>query len=54
MVLDILETKVKDNEVASKAAETRAHNQKIDELIAKKQDEELESLSVKELQKLRK
>lgn len=39
-------------EKAAKAAETRRKNQRIMELIAKKQDEALESLPVEELEKL--
>ncbi len=54
LVLDILETKVKNAETASKAAETRAHNEKIDTLIAEKQEEELKGKSVKELEAMRK
>lgn len=53
IVLDILETKVKSSNTAAKAAETRAHNMKIDDLIAAKQDEALANLSVEELEGLR-
>ena len=50
IVLDVLETKVRDQETAAKAAETRAHNQKILSLIKSKQDEELLSKSAEELE----
>lgn len=51
IVLDILQDKVAARNKASKAAETKAHNQKILGLIAKKQDGELEEMSVEELEK---
>jgi len=54
LVLDILNTKVENQERAGKAAETRAHNKKIDELIAAKQESDLSSLSIEELEALRK
>ena len=50
VVLDVLETKVAAADKASKAAETRAHNKKIIELIASKQDESLQGLSIEELE----
>lgn len=53
VVLDVLTDKVKFQEIAAKASETRAKNQRIDELIAKKNDESMENLSVEELEKLR-
>lgn len=52
IVLDILTTKVEENEAAKDAAETKAHNQKILQLIAKKQDDELEGKSIKELESM--
>lgn len=54
IVLDILKTKVANQEKASKAAETRAHNAKIDALIAKKKEEQFENMSIEDLEKLRK
>ena len=54
LVLDVLTTKAEEIDAASSASETRKHNTKIDELIVKKQDEELGALSVKELENLRK
>ncbi len=54
IVLDILNTKVEASESASKLLEKKAHNNKIDTLIAKKQEAELETLSVEELEGMRK
>lgn len=54
IVLDILETKVANANKAAKAYETRQHNAKIDELIAKKQEGELENKSVEELLAMKK
>jgi len=54
IALDILTTKVEERDAMREEAETKAFNQKIDEIIAAKKDEELKSLSVKELEKLRK
>ena len=51
IVLEILETKVEEAEAAKEALETKAHNQKILELIAKKKDEQMEGLSIEELEK---
>lgn len=53
IVIDVLETKQKDQEQAQKAAETRERNKKIDEVIAKKKEESLENMSIEELEKLR-
>ena len=50
IVLDILETKFKTSETASKAAETKAHNQKIISLIKEKQDDVLKGKSIEELE----
>jgi hypothetical protein len=52
VVLEILKTKQTDQERALKAAETKRHNQKISELIAEKQDEELKNMSIEELEKM--
>jgi len=45
-----------DNEAkeARDAEKRKQHNQRIDELIAKKQDEKMESLSIEQLEELRK
>lgn len=51
---DVFITKKEEAEKARDAAKIKAHNTKIDELIARKQDEQLEGLSVEELEKLRK
>lgn len=53
VVYMILQEKISRNEKSTKILDTKAHNQKIDELIAKKQEENLSNLSVKELEKLR-
>ena len=50
LVLDVLQTKVAWKETATKAAETKQHNEKILELIKSKQDESLKELTVEELQ----
>ncbi len=52
VVLDILNTKVEENEIAQNAEETKAHNQKILGLIKQKQDSKLECKSIKELEKM--
>ena len=52
IVLDILNTKVEELEEAKNAAENKAHNQQILELIKRKQDSELEGKSVEELEKM--
>jgi len=49
---DIVEDKLAAKEAAEKAATTRAKNQKILELIAKKKDQELEGKSIEELEKM--
>ncbi|WAI96162.1 hypothetical protein [Vibrio phage vB_VhaP_PG11] len=53
LVKDVLQTRVDNKLVAEKAAVTRAQNARIDELIAKKQDEKLASLSIEELEALK-
>jgi hypothetical protein len=52
VALDILTTKVEENEAAQKEADTKAHNQKILGLIKDKQDDELKGKSIKELEKM--
>lgn len=51
IVLDVLQTKVEEQENSLKAMETKAHNEKILGLIAKKQEASLEGLSIEELEK---
>lgn len=52
IVKDIVEDKLQAIETAKKAAETKAKNQRILELIAKKKDQELEGKSIEELEKM--
>lgn len=52
IVFDILCTKLEENEIAQKKLEDKAHNQKILELISRKQDSELEGKSIEELEAL--
>ena len=52
IVLDVLTTKVEENEVSKTKADDKAHNEKIIALIAEKKDESLKDKSVKELEKL--
>ena len=54
IVIDVLSTKLENSERATKIANTKAHNNKIDTAIAAKQDQEFNSLSVAELEELRK
>ena len=49
VVLDILETKSEEANAATEAAENKAHNEKILELIAGKEDEALAGKSIKQL-----
>lgn len=51
VVLDILTTKVAQEEAASEALEIKAHNEKILGLIADKKDQQLANKSVAELTK---
>jgi hypothetical protein len=53
VVLEILATKVEEADEALRAKEDKAHNQKIDQLIAEKKDESLKGLSIKELESMR-
>ena len=53
VVLDVLQTLSEEVETAKTKAEDKAHNQKIDELIAEKLEEGLKKKSVKELQNMR-
>ena len=54
LVLDIMETKQAEKVAIQTAQATASFNSKIDSLIAKKQDENLASLSIEELAKLKK
>lgn len=51
---DVYLAKKKEIEDIRDAAQIKAHNQKIDALIAQKQEEKLFDLSIEELEKLRK
>lgn len=50
IVIDILTTKVDEAKAVNKAAETKAHNQKILALIAEKSEEDLKEKSIEELE----
>jgi hypothetical protein len=52
VVLDILQTKVEEQEELRNAREVKAHNEKILDLISQKKDEELKGKSLNELEKL--
>jgi hypothetical protein len=50
VVLDVLNTKVEEEQAATEAKEVKEHNKKIIELIAEKQDESLKGKTVKQLE----
>ena len=50
IVLEVLNTKVEEYNTAQEKAEAKAHNNKILQLIAEKQDESLKGKSVKQLE----
>lgn len=52
VVLDILQDKIEEAELAKTKAATKARNQKIREIIADKKDAELASMSVSKLESL--
>lgn len=52
VVIDVLNTKMEEQEAATTARENKEHNEKILTLIAEKQDESLKGKSVKELEKM--
>jgi len=52
IVLDILNTKLEEQEASQEASDRRAHNAKINGLIAEKQDQELMGKSAAELEAL--
>jgi hypothetical protein len=54
IVSDVLDTLVAEQEARKTAADVKKHNAEIDALIAKKQGEAREGLSIEELEKLRK
>jgi hypothetical protein len=51
---DVYLTKKSESEALRDAATIKAHNQKIDALIAEKQDNKLKDMSIEDLEKLRK
>jgi len=54
IVVDILKTKMEAEELSRQKTEIRDHNRRIDELILRKKNQELENMSVEELENLRK
>lgn len=52
VVIDILNTKVSEQEAATEAMEIKEHNKKIISLIAEKQDESLKGKSIKQLESM--
>jgi hypothetical protein len=54
VVLEVLNTKNDEATALTEAREIKKHNQKIDELIAAKEDEKLSSLSISQLQRMKK
>jgi len=52
VVTAILDTRIKEQEEEKEAAANKLHNQKIMDLIAAKQEDEMKSMSVEDLQKL--
>jgi hypothetical protein len=52
VVLDVLNTKVEEEQAAQEALETKEHNKKIITLISEKKDESLKGKSIKELEKM--
>lgn len=50
IVLEILQTKAEEQSAAQEALETKQHNQKILQLIAEKQNDELKGKSIKQLE----
>lgn len=49
VVLEVLNTKVAEQEAATEARETKEHNEKIIDLIAEKENDALKNKSIKEL-----
>ena len=54
IVLDVLTTKVEEEALANAASDIRKHNNKIDLLIAEKEEEELKGKTVAELRAMKK
>lgn len=54
ILADVWQTRHDEAEYAKVAGEVREHNKKIDEIIAKKEERNLENKSIAELRKLRK
>lgn len=52
IVTSILDTRIEEQNTAAEKLRNDAHNKKIMELIARKQDAELEAMSAEDLQKL--
>ena len=52
VVLDVLDTKAEEAQLATEAAENKKHNEKILALIAEKQDDSLKGKTVEELEAL--
>jgi hypothetical protein len=50
VVLDVLNTKIAEEEAATEAMEIKEHNKKIITLISEKQDESLKGKSIKQLE----
>lgn len=50
IVLDVLNTRVEEEQAAAEALEVKEHNKKIIGLIAEKQDESLKGKSIKQLE----
>jgi hypothetical protein len=52
IVTSVLDTRIEEQEAAKQALESKTYNQKIMDLIAAKQDEDLKAMSVEDLKKL--
>ena len=52
IVLDVLNTKVEEDQIALELKENKEHNKKIISLISEKKDETLKTKSIKELEKM--
>lgn len=54
ILVDVYKTKQAEANASKEESEKKAYNKRIDEIIAQKQEEHLHSLSIEELEKLRK
>ena len=54
ILVDVYKTKQAETNASKEEQEKKAYNKRIDEIIAQKQEEHLHSLSIEELEKLRK